>query len=311
MNYLLIVDDSSVEAHVASFLLQTTFHERIKFAQNGWEALELIKEQLPLVVITDLRMPLLDGLQLTERIRRQYPTVPVILMTAYGSEDIAAQALASGAVDFVPKSLLKKELVRAVQNVLAMSSVGLRDLRINRFLRREESEFEFGNDLTLIPPLVLRLRETAQQMGLVDESRGLRLAKALTEALHNAIGHGNLELTAEEWEAVRTAPVDSEIVSRRLDDPRHRNRKILMTARLSPDVGEFTVRDDGPGFDTRTLPDISADPSRLASNERRGLLLMKAFTDELRFNDRGNEVTMIIRRRQPEPAAETSLEGRA
>ncbi len=297
MNYLLIVDDSTVDSRRASGLLQKIFHERIKYAEHGWAALELMSEQLPLAVITDLQMPELDGLQLTERIRQQYPTVPVILMTAHGSEDIAAQALARGAVDFVPKSQMATELAPAVANVLSLSAVRHRDRQIDRYLRREMLEFEFGNDLGLIPPLVFRLRQAARNIDLVDESRGLRLAKALTEALRNAICHGNLELSAEEWSAARNDCEDvPEIIAQRLQNPRFQDRHVGLTAHMSPEQGEFQIRDDGEGFETASLPNISHDPSQLTSNQGRGLLLMQAFADELRFNDRGNEVTMIVRR---------------
>ena len=148
MNYLLIVDDSPVDAQLARGILEKTFHERIKFASNGWEALEQIEEQLPLAVITDLQMPVLDGLQLTERIHQRFPTVPVILMTGHGSEEIAAEALDRGAVDFVPKSMLVSELSRAVENVLAMNGGAPRDHLLNNCLRCEELQLELENPLS-------------------------------------------------------------------------------------------------------------------------------------------------------------------
>jgi anti-sigma regulatory factor (Ser/Thr protein kinase) len=216
-------------------------------------------------------------------------------MTAHGSETIAAEALARGAVDFVPKSLLATELVPAVRNVLAMSTAASRDQRINRYLRREDLEFEFGNDLTLIPPLVLRLQESAQHTGLVDESQGLRLSKALTEALRNAICHGNLELTADEWTAVRNSEIVPEFVSRRTREPRFQQRRVDVQARIAAERGEFTIRDEGPGFDTKSLKNLTQDPSQLTCNRRRGLLLIRAFADEMQFNERGNELSFVIR----------------
>ena len=304
MNYLLIVDDSPVDAHVVRSILQKTFHERIQFAENGWFALEQIEDQLPLAVITDLQMPVLDGLQLTERIHHRFPNVPVILMTAHGSEEIAAEALACGAVDFVPKSMLSTELVHSVESVLAMSGGSPRDERLNRCLRREELQFELNNDVTLIPPLVSRLKEAARHVQLVGDSQGMRLAKALAEALRNAIYHGNLELTTDEWAAVRAAPTDAEIVVQRLQDPRYSERRVLVNAILSPHEGEFTIRDEGQGFDTGSLPNIAANPAQLASNQRRGLVLIQAFTDEVHFNARGNEITLIKRQQTDAAIAE-------
>lgn len=299
MNYLLIVDDSPVDAHLARSVLEKTIHEHIKFAENGWFALEQIENQLPLLVITDLNMPTIDGLQLTERIHQRFPSVPVILMTAHGSEEIAAEALDRGAVDFVPKSMLASELPHAVESVLAMSCSGPRDQLLNDCLRCEELQFELHNDVALIPPLVSRLRTTARHVQLVGETQALRLSKAISEAIRNAMFLGNLELTPDEWAAVRHAPATAEIVQQRLQDPHYSQRRTRVTSRISSLVAEFTIRDEGPGFDTSCLPNITLNPSQLASNERRGLVLIQAFTDEVRFNASGNEVVLVKRREAP------------
>jgi CheY-like chemotaxis protein len=292
MNYLLIVDDSPMDAHFARSVLEKQFHERIKFAANGWEALEQIEEQLPLVVVTDLQMPELDGLQLTERIHQRFPSVPVILMTAHGSEDIAAEALARGAVDFVPKSMLAAELCHAVSSVLSMSVGGPRDQTVQRFLRHEELRFDLDNDPALIVPLVSQLHDAARHTGLVTATHGMRLAKALTEALRNAMFHGNLDLTAEEWSEVRTSPAAADIVQQRMKNPEFSRRQVIVTAEISPYFGQFSIRDEGRGFDTGSLPNLSRDPSQLASNQRRGLVLIQAFCDDVHFNSRGNEITL-------------------
>lgn len=292
MNYLLIVDDSPMDSHLARSLLEKQFHERIKFAANGWEALEQIEEQLPLLVITDLQLPELDGLQLTERIHQRFPTVPVILMTAHGSEDVAAEALARGAVDYVPKSMLATELCHAVSSVLAMSSVGPRDQSIQRFLRRQELQLDLDNDPGLIVPVVAHLRDMARHIQLVGETQAMRLAKALTEALRNAMFHGNLELTTAEWEAARAEPTASEIVRQRLKDPNYARRQVVICASISAYFAQFSIRDEGRGFDTDLVPNLSSNRAQLANNQRRGLVLIQAFCDEVNFNSRGNEITM-------------------
>jgi CheY-like chemotaxis protein len=297
MNYLLIVDDSPMDLHLARSVLEKTFHDRIKFAANGWEALEQIEDQLPLAVITDLQMAELDGLQLTERIHQRFPSVPVILMAAAGSEEIAADALARGAVDFVPKSMLADELSHAVHAVLAMSNGGPRDVRLNRYLQHEELQFALENDSTLIPPLVSHLRDVSQQIGLVGDTRGMRLAKALTEALRNAMFHGNLELTSDEWAAVRSAPGSNPIIIQRLQNPLYAARQVLVVSRISTNSAQFSIRDEGRGFDTQSVPNISLNPTQLTNNQRRGLVLIQAFCDEVSFNSRGNEITLNVKRR--------------
>jgi len=71
--------------------------------------------ELPDLVVTDWQMPEIDGLELVNTIGDKYPEVPVVLMTAHGSEVVAAQALANGAASFVPKSDLADNLVETVR----------------------------------------------------------------------------------------------------------------------------------------------------------------------------------------------------
>ncbi len=87
MNYILVVDDSLVDRRVAGQLLEGHPEYHVEYAADGTEALELLEARLPLTVVTDLQMPEIDGMQLIEGVRRRFPSVPVIVMTAYGSPD--------------------------------------------------------------------------------------------------------------------------------------------------------------------------------------------------------------------------------
>ena len=299
MNYLLVVDDSPIDRQLVRSLLERRLNYQIEFASTGWEALEQIESQLPLAIITDLQMPEMDGLQLTDAVRRRFATVPVILMTAHGSEEIAAEALARGATDFVPKSKLATELCHAVESVLAVSTGSSGEQRLSHCLRFEQTRYELENDLLLIPPLVEHLQRTAREMNLVDDGDRIRLAKALGEALRNAIYHGNLELSSEEVATARISPVCSETVLHRRQVAPYCLRHVTVESTISPEEGRFTIRDEGPGFDAKSLLDVAANRSQIASSERRGLVLIKAFMDEVSFNERGNEITLVIRKRHP------------
>ena len=79
----------------------------VEFATDGREALEVVGRIDVDLVVTDLRMPEIDGLELVKRLREEHPLVPVILMTARGSEQIAVKALAAGAASYVPKDQIK------------------------------------------------------------------------------------------------------------------------------------------------------------------------------------------------------------
>ena len=100
---ILAVDDSPTQVMGMQILLQKAGYEVVT-AANGMEAMTLVGQTRPTLVVTDLQMPELDGLELVDALRTDYPGLPIILTTAKGSEDIAAEALRRGE----PKSILAK-----------------------------------------------------------------------------------------------------------------------------------------------------------------------------------------------------------
>ncbi len=293
MSYLLVVDDSLVDRQLAGRLLESRTEYHVEYASNGLEALEVLEARLPLAVVTDLQMPEMDGMRLVQAVRRRFSTVPVIVMTGHGSEEIALQALMHGAADYVPKSKLASELPESVEGVLAIAAGDRPHQRLSHCLRYQKLEYELENDVLLIPPLVDRLQRAARDLAIVDETDSVRLAKALAEALTNAVYHGNLELTTEQIEAAaQPSPIDDAIALRRQQPPyceRHVHLRTVISAREA----RFTIRDEGPGFDVAQIPDVMADPSHLSRSSNRGLVLIHMFMDDVAFNPAGNEITMV------------------
>ena len=81
----------------------------------------------------------MDGLALVQNIRERYPRLPVILMTAYGSEDVAIQALRAGAANYVPKKALGRELAATLRHVLESPAVDRSRQKLLGALERRES----------------------------------------------------------------------------------------------------------------------------------------------------------------------------
>ena len=76
------------------------------------------------MVLTDLNMPEMNGLQLVEAARGDFPAVPVVLMTALGSEEIAVEALQKGAASYVPKRNLAQDIADTLDRVVAVAQAG-------------------------------------------------------------------------------------------------------------------------------------------------------------------------------------------
>jgi CheY-like chemotaxis protein len=293
MATVLIVDDSAVDRRLAQGVLEKNPELAFLYAVDGADALEQIKISPPDLVLTDLQMPVMSGLELVRQVREKYPLIPVILMTAQGSEEIAVQALASGAASYVPKSRLARDLANTVENVLATARAHRHHARMMECVTRHHSTFVLDNDPSLIPAIVDHVQQQITRLRLCDETGRIRIAIALEESLLNALYHGNLEVSSElrEQDARQYYALADE---RRREEP-YRSRTVHFEANLGTQEMNFVVRDAGPGFNPHAVPDPT-DPANLERASGRGLMLIRAFMDDVRHNDRGNEIVMTKRR---------------
>ena len=116
MTSVLVVDDCLTDRCRAAGLLSRGGCD-VVVVENGRDALDRIAGQRLDAVVTDLHMPEMDGLALVAEIVRDYPLVPVVVMTSLGSELTAVQALQAGAASYVPKRDLASQLVETIRRV--------------------------------------------------------------------------------------------------------------------------------------------------------------------------------------------------
>jgi len=292
MKKVLVVDDAAVERTRAGGLLKKEYE--VQYAKQGIEALELIETDLPDVVLTDLVMPEMDGLELVRALKESYPLIPVILMTSQGNESIAIEALNSGAASYLPKRLLGEELRDTVYSVLSVRNEKESSARLQSCITRTRYRFILENDIELIAPLINMLQESLIDKLDIDDTERIRMAIALEEALSNAIYHGNLELDS----ALREGPDDGQeyfqLAAVRKNVEPFLKRRVHVEASRTDQEFRIVIRDDGPGYDPDSLPDPT-DPENLEKVHGRGLLLIRTFMDAVEHNDAGNELTMIKR----------------
>jgi CheY-like chemotaxis protein len=292
MPTILVVDDSPADRDLAeSFLREEGI--RVVQAGDGREALALIERWKPELVLTDLHMPEMDGLALVREVRGRHPRLPVILMTAFGTEELALRALREGAASYVPKRSLAGALPETVRNVLAVTDTAKEQERVRRCLIQAESRFVLDNDETLVAPLSGYLQADLRRHEFCCDNWLVRLGVALREALINAIHHGNLEVGSELLE--KDPDSYSRLVNERRRQTPYCERRVHVAARISADSATYIIADEGPGFDPSRLPD-PVDPANLEKPSGRGLLLIRTFTDEVRYNESGNEITMVKKR---------------
>ena len=299
MTNVLVVDDLPSDRQLVGRLLEQGADLKVEYAVHGADALSKMDQQRPDLVVTDLVMPEMDGLELVQVVTERYPLVPVILMTAQGNEEIAVQALMLGAASYVPKRRLADNLLDTVHEVLRLSYHRRHESQLMGCMTMTECSFVLDNDPHLIGPLAAHLQEETARIGLCDEIEGTRLGVAIEEALKNALYHGSLELGGQLREEDREAC--EALVAQRRRQPPYQDRRIHVAAKIAPDGASFVVRDEGPGFDVSSLPDPN-DPASLAATAGKGVLLMRSFMDEVSYNETGNAVTLVKRRCVRDPS---------
>jgi len=289
MANVLVVDDSAVDRCLVGEYLQEDANLQVDYAVNGREALARLEQEPVDLILTDLMMPEIDGLELVGTVRREYPLVPVILMTSQGNEDIAVQALHAGAASYVSKHMLHRKLLETVHRVLSVGSRRRCHSRLMECMTDSHFAFTLENDCALFTPLIIYLQETVSQMGICNDGERTRIGVALEEALANALYHGNLEIDSQLRDDDQAYYA---LVEDRMGKAPYRGRHLTIEVSLSREKAVFVIRDQGRGFDPTTLPDPT-DPANLEKASGRGILLMRMFMDEVAYNSVGNAVTLV------------------
>ena len=117
MAEILIVDDEQSYRQLLTLVFQEEGHN-LRTAMNGRQALELLAEVPAQVIVSDVKMPDMDGIELLRALRETQPDIGVILMTAFASVDTAREAFKLGADDFIQKPFDVEELKLIVRKTL-------------------------------------------------------------------------------------------------------------------------------------------------------------------------------------------------
>jgi DNA-binding NtrC family response regulator len=134
---ILVVDDEpSARSGLAKLLDQEEYE--VDTAADGLLALELVAERTPALILTDLKMPNMDGMELIARIREKNPEIPVIVATAFGDVSSAVQAMRAGAEDYLTKPIDFDALLLLVERTLQRSELAAEAENLRRQLRTRD-----------------------------------------------------------------------------------------------------------------------------------------------------------------------------
>jgi len=202
---ILAVDDHPLmRAGVASFLATEPGLQMVGQAANGEEALEKYRELRPDLVLMDLSMPVMDGLEATQAILEEFPDARIIVLTTYAGDEDVHRALDAGAVGYVLKDMLVADILKIIRSVIA----GRRGIppAVASTLAQHTPRIALTPRETEVISLIatgLTNGEIAQRIGRTEETVKVHVKNILrklnaqdrTEAVTNAVRRGFIRLS--------------------------------------------------------------------------------------------------------------------
>ena len=291
---LLIADDT---AEVLNFL-QDFFVKAghsVFCARDGEEALKILQNEEIDGIFCALTMPKLGGLELLKEVQSANSRRPLVILCPPNDSENALNALQLGACDYLLKAINPLELQRTLDRVVSLQEGFHFSAYAMDHLLQETRTLEIGNDFNGLNRIIAFMTQDLPSYGILNQEQLFRMNMLLKEAIENAIFHGNLELRSE---MRRENPeLFYKTAAQKRDVDPYKDRKLILQYDISRNSAKYVVRDEGKGFVHADLLD-PADPDNLLRIEGRGLIMIMNFMDEVFWNDRGNEVTMVRYRKR-------------
>ncbi len=239
METILIVDDEKNYPLILSAVLQEEGFEPLT-AHSGEEALETIDHSDIDLVLTDMKMPKMDGIELLERIKEKDPELPVIMMTAHGTVEKAVEAMQKGAYNYILKPFDNERLVLYVHKAIAM----FRMVKENRHLRSAvESQYSFGNLIGKSKPMqdifeTIRKVAPSTATVLIEGASGTG-KELVAKSIHFNSPRRNQPFVAVNCSALAESLLESELFG---------HEKGAFTGAVAMKKGRFEIADGGTLF---------------------------------------------------------------
>ncbi|WP_319406930.1 sigma-54 dependent transcriptional regulator [uncultured Desulfosarcina sp.] len=239
METILIVDDEKNYTLILSAILEDEGFETLT-ANSGPEALETLSQSDVDLVVTDMKMPIMDGIDLLENIKEKDADLPVIMMTAHGTVEKAVEAMQKGAYNYILKPFDNERLVLYVNKAISMYRV----VKENRQLRRAvEGRYSFHNIIgksKAMQDVFHLIRKVAPAMATVLIEGASGTGKELVaNALHFNSPRKNKPFVAVNCSALAETLLESELFG---------HEKGAFTGAVSMKKGRFEIADGGTLF---------------------------------------------------------------
>ena len=236
---ILVVDD---EAGMRKYLkkLLTDNNFRVRLASNGEDGLEKLQKDVPDLVLADLKMPKMDGLRFLKEIRKEFPKIIVIIMTAYGTMDSAIKAMKLGAYDYINKPFEIDEILLVIDKALEKKRIEEENIILHKELKRSytfEDIVSQDYKMRQIFDLVKRIADTKSTVLIRGETgTGKEL---IARAIHNISSRADRPFIPVDCAALTETILESELFG---------HIKGSFTGAVSDKKGLFEAADGGTVF---------------------------------------------------------------
>lgn len=238
----MVVDDEPLVRSSLSELLTLSGYS-VSSAENGRKALEILKDYNADIVITDIKMPEMDGVELLRQIKKEHPDSRVILITGYGSIENAVEAMKEGAYDYITKPIIDSEIKIIIERLLKERAVLEENIRLKKELAATHREFFYdivgkSESIQKIYSLIEAISGASATVLIHGESgTGKRL---IAQAIHkNSKKYCEKPFVEVSCGALTETLLESELFG---------HTKGAFTGAIKEKIGRFELADDGTIF---------------------------------------------------------------
>ena len=235
---LLIIEDEKITRRSLSDILRTEGYD-VYSAEEGEEGLRIFKDQNPDIVITDLRLPKLSGIEVLSSIMAINPACKVILITAYASIDTAIQSLKLGAYDYLTKPFSPEKLISILRNISLLNKVLIENAELKNRIDTLENKTIIGVSQPMIK-LVQTINQIAHNDSTVliegESGTGKEL---VARALHKASSRRDENFVAVSVSSIPESLLESELFG---------HEKGAFTGAIKQHIGYFERANKGTLF---------------------------------------------------------------
>jgi CheY-like chemotaxis protein len=293
---VLVVDDNLV---IKKFLKNSlSEYYDIILAESAEEALEKLNDSSIQIVVTDIVMPGMSGIELLRRIKQKYPFLPVIVMSSFSNYKDAIELLNYGGTTFIKKPFSKEDIKLLVDKFIEYNiefdfeindAENENNIVIKNFQTEFSKKFVIPSDLLITKKVIYNIIYELKRNFVLSDYELKNINIVLHESIMNAIEHGNFDISFEEKDDTDKY---MELLNERKIKSRYRNKKVFIYFYFDEFKIIFKIKDEGNGFDHIKFKEKLDAQEFLFASHGRGIMLVNHFMDNVEFNDIGNEITI-------------------